>query len=202
MLSRIIFADPPPEAEHILKEGLVADQELMDRRGLGGSRGRGRQRMKKPLPVYLCTLSDAAKGRVVEGARLSGWQYLIVEGDEIVEVAKLFGDSEEERLRFGGVARGGVLLRNIQAALHHAERLVEKGNARYELRLLDVPAVYVSAIWLKNRMGGEDRFLPLGSRGMPREPMDPPELTELVRHAALKREAFDDRPATSERTSR
>src|ERR1700726_730428 len=52
----------------------------------------------KPLALYSSTLHAAADGTALADARLSGWQYLVLERDEVIGLAEMSREGEFSRI--------------------------------------------------------------------------------------------------------
>ena len=122
----------------------------------------------EPHPVYIATLDDLAKGKLLAAAKQTGWRYLLVHGNAAVGEAELSAETrgakgaksaKSKEPQFLGLTHGPFTAATIDA-LHAAERLPQIAKADYELRLLKVPAVYLVALWLHG--GNEDILIPLG----------------------------------------
>jgi len=121
----------------------------------------------EPHPVYIATLDDLAKGKLLADARQTGWRYLLVHGDAAVGEAELSTESRGSKAaksaktkepQFLGLTHGPFTGATIDA-LHAAESLPQIAKADYELRLLKVPAVYLVALWLHG--GNDDILIPM-----------------------------------------
>jgi hypothetical protein len=100
-------------------------------------------------------------------ARLVGWRFLLGQPSEhpavAAEVASVGGAHE-----FAGLNRGPFVGQTL-AAMQMAEAAPELRDGDFEPRFLRVPALYVVALWLKERATGKDIVIPLDPA--------PPELT-------------------------
>jgi hypothetical protein len=102
--------------------------------------------VEKAFPVYHLGLDDiVAPRRGMRAARQTAWRYLI--DDELS--ATVMVDSEQDQHRFASFTRG-----RLPAAL--AQRVIAlKDNQRLkdrnvELALLEVPALHITALWLRD----------------------------------------------------
>jgi hypothetical protein len=131
-----------------------------------------------PHPVFQLGLSDLTERGSVESARLTGWRYLLRQGDEIVATAEtVVGRAGEQQ--FSQVTRGPFAV-STAAALEVAEALPEARERSYELRLLHVPALYAMALWLHDD-GKNDRLIPLDPSPEGIESNRPYEADEFLR---------------------
>jgi hypothetical protein len=82
----------------------------------------------------------------IENAEMFGWRYLF---EDPYDHGVGFADVRVS----GGSARFTSLSKNKNAgrlteAAHLAQAIAEKSDANYEARILEIPQIYVSAIWL------------------------------------------------------
>jgi hypothetical protein len=109
----------------------------------------------EPQPIYTSTIDALLEGRLLKKAYRSGWQYVLVSGEEpqgVIEVTDKPADGPPKtfdvlRPREYAVAMNEVMLR------------AEQMKGEYELRILRVPAIYLVVLWLVG--GKESRLLPV-----------------------------------------
>lgn len=117
-----------------------------------------------PHNVYSLGLSDLAGGVPLEAAKLVALRFIVMDGDKPIASAELADDLT------GFQASEGRLVQSTATAIEHAEADSELGNANYEVRLLRIPALYFTALWLKNQDGGmADVVTPLNPAPAPFE---------------------------------
>lgn len=109
----------------------------------------------EPYAIYSIPLDDIVlKG--LDAAELIGWRYLIVSGQNVTQAAEIF-------TKRGGAPRLNALTtshaRQMEDVFAKAEALPQVAKADYEIRSLRVPALYVTALWLKDLQGNADLFL-------------------------------------------
>lgn len=119
-----------------------------------------------PHPVYFVGLTDLAEGNFLSAAVLIGWRYILLEGEETIGAATLKVGEDEEQLQFSHVSHG-PFVKNTVEGIGRAENLPEVQGNEFELRLLDIPSLYVVSLWLH---GEEDRLLPLPPTNRALEP--------------------------------
>jgi hypothetical protein len=112
--------------------------------------------LSQPLPVYRLGLEDIEGPESIAKAKHIGWRYLIEPADG---GAVAYADVKETG---GGDARFTSLSRNRNAerlmeAAQLAEKIAKELPGDCEARILDVPAIYISAIWLT---GNKQIFIP------------------------------------------
>jgi len=110
----------------------------------------------KPIPVHLLGLDRLTAGEGPDAAALTSWRYFLVADGQVSQAATVVGDGTSG-YRFTALTTGFIA--GVEAALSRAATVT--GGEAYELRLLNVPALNLMALWLKSLGGGEDRFLVL-----------------------------------------
>lgn len=146
-----------------------------------------------PHPVYTLGLRDVAAGAISSTARLEGWRYLLIGGEQAVAAAEVAG-TDQTGVRFSHFNDGPFVGATLEG-LGAAEALREVKSDDYEVRLLKAPALYLIALWLHGRE--EEIYLPLPpvpSGLKPLRAYREKELLEVLRPAAAERLRFDDRP--------
>jgi hypothetical protein len=109
----------------------------------------------QPFPVYRLDMKTFRRPEDIDKAEMFGWRYLVEDphdqGAGFADV-KVSGGSAQ----FTSFSKNKNAYRLIEAA-HLAQAVAEKKDAAYEARILEIPQVYVSAIWLA---GPESIFIP------------------------------------------
>jgi hypothetical protein len=108
----------------------------------------------EPLPVYTLNLDDIHGPSSTSKAQLAGWRYLLerIDGGGIAYADVL---DTKGKQAFGGVAANKNAERLNQAA--HLAEDVAKNLPDVEARILNVPSLNLSAIWL---FGDQEKFIP------------------------------------------
>ncbi len=113
-----------------------------------------------PMPLYVIGLGEAASGHWLASAHPSGWRTLIVgplPDEAPIAVADTRPGRAGEAQTFGGLIRGALAARLHEAATLASE-LYGHQTAGYEARVLEIPAIYRTALWLH---GARDIFFPV-----------------------------------------
>jgi hypothetical protein len=137
----------------------------------------------QPMPVFTLKLNDIQQGEFSKTAEQTGWRYLVVNGDASVGLADLKrsdGGSE-----FSGLTKGPIV-KNFEDAVELADKNYAKDRSNYELRVLEIPAVNVAAVWLH---GDKDVFIPYMEAGKlgPSVVREDPHFVSKVRSVAARR---------------
>jgi hypothetical protein len=151
-----------------------------------------------PHPVYTLTLEDIVQQRSLAVARTTGWRYLIQEGDSAIASAEVITDARGVVQTFSQFNEGPFVAATARTIVA-AEEIPQVEDGVYELRLLQIPALYVMALWLKDAEGNRDLILPM--EPMPNELEAGRSYTEAEFLAALEdlaqeQQRFDSSPVS------
>ncbi|MEM5316532.1 hypothetical protein [Paraburkholderia sp. JHI869] len=115
---------------------------------------RGTPSTTAPLPFYTLTRHDFTLQDPLSAAKQVGWRYLIVDGDApgVVMISTRKGHFD-----FAGIA-SGPLPQRLFDAVTLANQGLGADPIAYEMRLLDIPSMRDSAVWLK---GSSSQFISL-----------------------------------------
>lgn len=148
--------------------------------------------LSRPLPVYRLGLDELHGADFLKRATPVGWRYLVERpGGDIA-----YADVKEAA---GGESRFASLSPNrnaerLMAAAHLAEQVARSLADDCEARILDVPALYISAIWLT---GPSPHFIPFIEAESLADPearvaLDHDFLNRLLRRAEVARQHIRD----------
>ena len=147
-----------------------------------------------PLPVYSIGLDHLDKGGGIEGAKPVAWRVFVTDHHDepigVAEVAPAGGGNPAQLLSYTKgmqVAASGQALADADATT----------TSRFEPRFLEIPGLSMTALWLHNLDGGEDRIIPIVP--VPRCLRDQPsfskaEFLDRVRPQATTRLEFNNEP--------
>jgi hypothetical protein len=153
-----------------------------------------------PHKVYNLGLQDLVRGNVLKDAHLVSWRYLIRQGNRGTAAAEVNYDELKGGSKFSEFNAGSLAdatLEEIQK-VEHDPKLERKS---YELRLLRIPALYVTALWLKDTEGNQDVLIPIPPthpRLTPGKAYSSSQIAEALRQPAEKKLAFDSSPSIEE----
>jgi hypothetical protein len=139
-----------------------------------------------PHDVYSLGLEPLAEGRGLEAAQWVSRRCLVLDGDRPIAAAELPDPDGSQ----GFATTEG----RFAEATAQAIRAAEETPGEYELRLLRVPALYLMALWLKDRDGEDDVLVPLDpapAELQPNERYSELQLLERLRDRARSRLEFD-----------
>jgi hypothetical protein len=136
-------------------DGLASRPEYADR--LLARADRARLAVALPHDVYAMGLDAIADGRGLDAARRVGRRCLVMEGDRPVAAAELSDPDGEGDL----TTTEGPFTDATARTVREVEAWPQVADGEYDLRLLRVPALYLMALWLKDRDGSQDLLIPL-----------------------------------------
>jgi hypothetical protein len=181
----LLASAPPQAAVDAARAGigqLKAAPGMASRDALVGEPGE--TYLAAPHQVFHLGLNDAMRGRPIEHARRGGWRFMLTDDSRALAAVHVREcDDAPESYVFSQLNSGPSVDSTVEA-LH---RLEAAGQEFRELRLLDVPALYLEALWLH---GDEDRFMPLHPAPRAFEPYrlySADEFSRLVAEVAAKR---------------
>ena len=110
-----------------------------------------------PHDVYTLGLDAIADGKGLGSAEPVGRRVLVMEGERAVAAAELADPEGGE----GFSATEGPYTETTARAVQEVEGWPVVADGDYDLRVLRLPALYLMALWLKDRDGDADLLVPL-----------------------------------------
>jgi len=139
----------------------------------------------QPLQLFVVKLSDITDEGFIKKAVPVGWRYLIV-GQGPLAVADVKEAAGVQQASLSSLIRGPLVERLSQAAELAEQKYSDDPNS-FEVRILEIPSLYITALWLH---GPRDIFIPF-LEGAPQEGAavaeDPSFLSRVVAKATEKR---------------
>jgi hypothetical protein len=162
----ITFATEPSDGLELVQETLQRIATDRDwKREVIGDVDVARSRLSEPFPIYNNSLENIRNSKVLPpvDAKPLGWRYLVVDRNRRVVASVDLRIDGDDTLHLSRIWRGPVL-DALVAAVGFAEGLFASGTLAtsddYELRGLELPAVFFSGLWLQ---GVADRILPISA---------------------------------------
>jgi hypothetical protein len=183
----VLFASEPPGCRSALTDGLNAlgmAPTPASRAHLAAVAG---SQAPPPLPVYSFPLDDLAPGKDPMGNGPVAWKFLLVIGSQPIRTADVV-PAPGGGYQFASISAAQAP--GIDQAILAAENSPVLAKGRYELRLVEVPALYVTALWLKTQRGKADYFIvipPAPDGFQPYAVTAAPGFRKLLRAAAAQR---------------
>lgn len=116
--------------------------------------------ISEPHRRYGVGLRDLASGHLLSAATSMSWRYIFMHGNSAIGLASVIDASAETGnvMRFSGLYETCFAAETLKA-LQVAEKLSQIEKQDYEIRFLDVMAVYFVAVWLHGE--SDDIVIPL-----------------------------------------
>jgi hypothetical protein len=186
----ITIATPPPQGEDAVRAGLdklLTTGEDTRRALVPPAAGYGVVSVAAPHPVYVAGPADVLEGTLPASAELSGWRYILLDEERALAAAEVRPRRGKKGVRFTGLNTGAFVESTVRGVAA-AEELEEVRESDYEFRLLNIPSLYVVALWLHGR---SDIFIPLPPTPRwlaPYSVYSAEELVEVLREPAAERQ--------------
>ena len=151
-------------------------------------------RIAQPLPVYAIDINTIEQRDLLSRARLTGWQYPIVDNNSVQATAEV--SQTNEALTYSALHHGDHYTENLASAIMVAERVAGQSTTDFELRLLRAPAVYLTAVWL--HANDADLLIPVAPAPADLEishEYTETELADALLQLALQRRSISDSEA-------
>ena len=148
----IVAPELPSDALDAIRSGLLASGRFPQRRG-------GTLSLSLPHQVFTAGLEPLAKGeRLTDVAQFTAWRALLEEDNEVIAAAEVPVSTRESP---GASINRGALAQSTVEGVETAERHERVASEPFELRLLRIPALYASALWLHRPDANGDIFIAL-----------------------------------------
>lgn len=119
----------------------------------------GPLQLAEPHQVFTLDLSDLVTGKGLDAARPTGWRYLVQEGDKVLASAETVAGPRGEQV-FSAFNESRFVASSA-SAIRAVREIPEVEQDDFELWLLNVPGLYVLALWLHGAQGKGDLLVPL-----------------------------------------
>jgi hypothetical protein len=150
--------DPPSGVPDHVKSKLhtFADHAAFTTKALRGARAEHLD-VSTPHQVFALGLDDITGGGGLDRAQPVGWRYLIESNGQVIASAETMPgpDGSQQVAQF----TEGPFVDATDKAVKTIRKLPKLEAAGFELRLLRIPAMYLTALWLHS--SAEDLFVPL-----------------------------------------
>jgi len=152
------FASAPQDGKAVAIKGLRDLSGTSKAGGMAAAMGGAPLDVMDGYPVYDIGLKDLAGGKGLGPARLAAWRFQFVQGQNVLPAAEVLapppgGGSS----KFASLSTGHT--EKMIEVLRQAESVPDVVNGKYEFRCLRVPALYVTAVWMKDLQDADDLFL-------------------------------------------
>jgi hypothetical protein len=154
-----------PEFSHAAREAIstglaeLAGRPKSARRGMSEALGAPDAKLAVAAPhdIYNLPLSAVAESAPPDRAKPVGRRALVTNQGEPIATVELPDPDGES----GVVTTHGPFTESTAAAVGSVQSESKVADGEYELRMLRVPGIYLMALWLKDKQGQDDIFVPL-----------------------------------------
>ena len=116
--------------------------------------------LAQPHQIFSLGLADLAAGKGLEAAKSTGWRYLVQSGDNALASAETAVTPAGPGHVFSAFNSGPLVASTVQA-IRTAQGHPQVSQGSFELRLLRVPALYFTALWMHGAQATDDVLIPL-----------------------------------------
>jgi hypothetical protein len=160
-------AKPPTAAQNavrsMLRRMVAADADHMFALRAAAS---STMAISTPHRVAILGLDRIHSGMSLRSAaHKKGWRFLVHSGEKVVATANS-STSGKGKHGFAHITEGRFVA-GTERAIRHAERLESVRKGRFEPLVLQVPAIHVVALWLRNLDTGDDLIMPISPAPKP-----------------------------------
>ncbi len=156
----LLAPEPPHQAAEAVQSTFRAFAENGAFRSPALRNATGPLQLTEPQQVFTLGLDDLVADRGLAAAKPTGWRYLVQEGDKVLATAETATTGPGGDHVFSAFNEGRLVASNADA-IRTARALPEVSRGRFELRLLRVPGLYVTALWIHEAQGVGDLLVPL-----------------------------------------
>jgi hypothetical protein len=149
---------------------------------------KGELQLSEPHQVFTLGLTDLAAGKGLAAAKPTSWRYLVREGDNVLASAEAVQTGKGQEHVFSAFNEGRFVASTAEA-IRAAHEIPAVKQAGFELRLLNVPGLYVMALWLHEPQGKGDLLVPLAPSPVEATAGKPVPAEQLIRELATKAQA-------------
>jgi hypothetical protein len=116
--------------------------------------------LAQPHQIFSLGLADLAAGRGLEAAKSTGWRYLVHAGENPVASAETSVAPTGSEHVFSAFNSGPLVASTVEA-IRMVQGLPQVSRGTFEMRLLRVPALYFTALWVHGAQATDDVLVPL-----------------------------------------
>lgn len=118
-----------------------------------------------PHRVYTLALDALAAGRELNAVQESGFRMLLTDGNEVLATVNMRQTTVGGGVEFQSVSQNGPYVEGVDQAIRFAESAAATVSPSYEIRLLQIPGLYIIAIWLHG--SADELFIPVNPAPAP-----------------------------------
>ena len=114
-------------------------------------------------PVHVLGLDDIVARKKLSAAPVKVWTHLLPDGDKAPQV---LADVDANTHKFAAITQGQQV-NSLGLQLRRVETDTRASEQDYDVAVIRVPALHLSAVWLKGRNGAADVIVPNESPSSP-----------------------------------
>jgi hypothetical protein len=159
----IVYRKEPDKVAEVLKAGL---EHMTSKSAFTSPQLRSIISEKAPvpmpeqaLPVYYLGLLDIVKNKDLQASIHSGWKYILKKNDKTIAHAETVIDPKGRHV-FSGTSEG-PFIEGLSTAIKVAEEHDEIKVGNFEARLLLIPALHITSLWLVDTEDKSDFVVPI-----------------------------------------
>lgn len=116
--------------------------------------------LAQPHQIFSLGLADLVAGKGLAAAKPTGWRYLVQSGETALASAETALTPTGPEHVFSAFNSGRSVTSTAEA-IRAVQALPEMGQSSFELRLLHVPGLYFTALWVHGGQAANDLLVPL-----------------------------------------
>ncbi|HZI57746.1 MAG TPA: hypothetical protein VFF39_13275 [Verrucomicrobiae bacterium] len=109
--------------------------------------------------VFFVGLNDLVSGAGLENARLVSWLYFVKVGSSLPAMAAEVNVDMNQQVHTFSQLCTDKDSGDTANVFHEADKIPVVANGKFEERLLRIPALHISALWLRSELPGKDVFI-------------------------------------------
>jgi hypothetical protein len=159
---------PPPQAAAAVQQSFRALAERGFQSPVLRAADPARLALTEPHEVFVIEARDLAAGRGLDAAKSTRWRYLVAEGNQIIAAASAIAPGQTNANAFSHISEG-PFVKSTAEAIALVRSLPNLSGANYTIRVLQIPALNMMALWLHPTAGDGDLLvvLPPSPVGVP-----------------------------------
>jgi hypothetical protein len=181
----LLTPEPPHQAAEAVQSTFRAFAEHRTFRLPALRSATGALQLVEPHQAFTLGLADLVAGRGLAAATSTGWLYLVQEGDKVLASAEATRTGRGDDHVFSAFNEGRFVASTVDA-IRTARELPEVKKDGFELRLLRLPGLYVTALWLHKAEGSGDLLIPLAPSPVEARAGQPVPASQLLDELASK----------------
>lgn len=150
------------DAIRTIRPGVItATMDIINRAKAVGSDNEGVS-LTLPHHVFVMDLDKVAKGKL---SKDKGYTRVLEADNTNIKALYDIDENKGGTAEVRNIISSGEQLSNLQSAMDIVAEVTDKGNKQVEMHFIDIPALYVEAVWLNYDGKDKDVFIPTRTIG-------------------------------------